>query len=598
MLSRPGSVAAPTAPVASSLWGTNSAGQSVAVSIGANLDLAGNILSAADEFQANVQDFGAVGDGVTDDTAAIQAAVSSMTAGGTLIFPGNGTYLCDQINITNSGFRIVGYGATIKQRVNTNYRLFYITGGSITIEGLKFNGNGSAITALNRGQVEFESCTGGMVEECQFTDTGADGVVMNVSSAQVVFSTFTNLSRGITHNTQNVSATNGIRILANQMSGFRASGANGVGIRLAATPTAQCFGASVCDNYIDGTGILQCMDNFKGMVHCEFSRNTLLWASWGISTSNAKSCVVANNICRGNDSYGIEMASGPLDCVVEGNTIDGKNAAGTAVNAIAILVNSGVSAGLTDAFRCVVSNNTILNGATTTATAIYLQGARDCIVSTNSIYSGYNVHVQLSETTGCIVDHNHLDSPVTTGAHIIVVNSALDNLGLMIQGNRLSGNCAAAISLQMTTYYLRGASILGNTCNSLTASSSALQITNAALVTNLTIQGNASDNPNSLTKAISVLQLGVGGASTVVDQVEMYFCADAGGPYAMQLLSAVGRLGKEILFQKIGGATTVTLTPAGSEKINGAGTQTIIADNSYKRIKSDGANWTIIASGL
>lgn len=41
----------------------------------------------------SVKDFGAVGDGVTDDTAAIQAAINSMpAAGGTVFFP-NGTYL-------------------------------------------------------------------------------------------------------------------------------------------------------------------------------------------------------------------------------------------------------------------------------------------------------------------------------------------------------------------------------------------------------------------------------------------------------------------------------------------------------------------------
>jgi polygalacturonase len=39
----------------------------------------------------NVKDFGAVGDGVADDTSAIQAAINAMTAGGVLYLP-EGTY--------------------------------------------------------------------------------------------------------------------------------------------------------------------------------------------------------------------------------------------------------------------------------------------------------------------------------------------------------------------------------------------------------------------------------------------------------------------------------------------------------------------------
>jgi len=44
---------------------------------------------------ANIKDFGAVGDGIADDTAAIQAAITSLTAtGGTVFFPA-GEYKTD-----------------------------------------------------------------------------------------------------------------------------------------------------------------------------------------------------------------------------------------------------------------------------------------------------------------------------------------------------------------------------------------------------------------------------------------------------------------------------------------------------------------------
>jgi hypothetical protein len=58
----------------------------------------------------SVKDFGTVGDGVTDDTAAIQAAIAALTtAGGTLVFP-RGTYLCLSMLVFKNNINYVGEG--------------------------------------------------------------------------------------------------------------------------------------------------------------------------------------------------------------------------------------------------------------------------------------------------------------------------------------------------------------------------------------------------------------------------------------------------------------------------------------------------------
>jgi hypothetical protein len=66
----------------------------------------------------NVKDFGAVGDGVADDTVAIQAAVDSAIAagGGTVFFPG-GTYSILSVDIRH-GLTLVGDGAAVITRPN------------------------------------------------------------------------------------------------------------------------------------------------------------------------------------------------------------------------------------------------------------------------------------------------------------------------------------------------------------------------------------------------------------------------------------------------------------------------------------------------
>jgi polygalacturonase len=61
----------------------------------------------------SVKNFGATGDGVTDDTTAIQKAMNSMTSGGTLEFPA-GTYKYNkQLTLTKPNVKLWGYRATL-----------------------------------------------------------------------------------------------------------------------------------------------------------------------------------------------------------------------------------------------------------------------------------------------------------------------------------------------------------------------------------------------------------------------------------------------------------------------------------------------------
>ena len=65
--------------------------------------------SMIDGTPVNVLDFGAVGDGVADDTVAIQAAIDSITKG-EVYFPA-GTYkVTATIDITKNGIHLLGSG--------------------------------------------------------------------------------------------------------------------------------------------------------------------------------------------------------------------------------------------------------------------------------------------------------------------------------------------------------------------------------------------------------------------------------------------------------------------------------------------------------
>lgn len=104
---------------------------------------------------ANVFDFGAIGDGITDDTAAVQDALDS--GAGSVYFP-EGTYLCAKLNFLASnsvGLTVYGDGRTrsiIKstsagdQSINV-YAANGANTNNIYIHDLQIDGNNTATTA-------------------------------------------------------------------------------------------------------------------------------------------------------------------------------------------------------------------------------------------------------------------------------------------------------------------------------------------------------------------------------------------------------------------------------------------------------------------
>jgi hypothetical protein len=126
----------------------------------------------------DVRDYGAVGDGVTDDTAAIQAAATA-AAGNVLFFP-PGVYAAAGLAIT-SGTTVWGYGATIQNNAPATITSYTADASNVRVYGLTFDGN--ATTQVSA--VRFTRCTGTVLVDC--TATRGLGSGFDIRSGDVSF---------------------------------------------------------------------------------------------------------------------------------------------------------------------------------------------------------------------------------------------------------------------------------------------------------------------------------------------------------------------------------------------------------------------------
>lgn len=110
----------------------------------------------------NVKDYGAAGDGITDDTSAILAAINACGNYDVLLFP-NGEYLVSaQISIVDKFLTVLGFGATLKCAFTGNYVM------DLSVSPT-YDGQGTALA----NRTDLWQCYGvyGLTIDCNYTLT-------------------------------------------------------------------------------------------------------------------------------------------------------------------------------------------------------------------------------------------------------------------------------------------------------------------------------------------------------------------------------------------------------------------------------------------
>ncbi len=280
----------------------------------------------------NVSDYGATGDGVTDDTTAIQAAIdaaSTLEVVRVYIPSTTEKYIISAALTIPNNVWLVSDGAEIELKASSNDNMIENSGTSnIRVIGLHLDGNGGNQTAETYYAVYFDTVSNCKVLDCTIEDTSHTGIILidctriEVSGNRVTTSdlhgiALSDCTTGIVSNNECYSnghsgihttgtASYKLRILGNTCYENGTTTAHH-GIYVSFANDSVVNSNVSYENTGDGILVRESVDISITGNNCYL--NGRMGVYFASSVTTATKCAITGNSCRSNVNHGISAGA-------------------------------------------------------------------------------------------------------------------------------------------------------------------------------------------------------------------------------------------------------------------------------------------------
>lgn len=368
----------------------------------------------------NVKWFGAVGDGVANDTAAIQAAINTSSA----IDASTGTYLVDSLDIP-SGKHIFGAGKDASVFVAASGSVSNTVSASshVVIKDLGFSGFANAFlpTSVSLDSFEISGCK---FTDCQRVVADRTDETTTINAAKTIsnFRYIDNEDTGSSRTLSLLCLVHKADVLFNttvDVSHTSKAWAYGVGSEDGTNTVYNSYGVNICHNYVNGVE--------SSALNAE-SHGVFMFAKQSLVEANEIRNVTNTNASSINGTEGIYCKA--PDSRITGNTlIDAGMTQGS-------ICAKSKSSGMTtiDNNRIFYENASVLSG--TGLTGIYASEQNRANIRLNKVYNA-QTGIRVATTASATPENiTIIDNEIEGDLYAGILSTVCDRL--VVAGNTIT----------------------------------------------------------------------------------------------------------------------------------------------------------------
>ena len=383
----------------------------------------------------NVKDFGATGNGVTDDTTAIQAALDAVASYGSLFFPSGNYIISDELTLNTSNILLTGTQARITQNGANKKTLNFTDVSFVKICNLDFYGKGTehdgASTSYNGvAAIYFTNPTNITIEGCTFQNHAGGSIrwtgtaeTVSISECSIKGIGSGEISSGdnngdVAVGSQSATEDNNIIIAGNDIEG-------------------HCFGIFLAR----GSGASILSNNFHD-----------------IPGQHAVYCSSQSGVtCTGNTFKDIALDGVKNQISADDTTVEGVVVGG---NVMKDMGGNGINLGVSGAYTGSSFTGVVLTGNSLDACGSYgiaLDNGEDAIISGNTILNSEGYGIYWVESSGDI-NGNVIKNTEWNGMRLSLRNDARIQNNTIIDAAVNAGEAGAGLDVAHYVYCSRGGS--------------------------------------------------------------------------------------------------------------------------------------------